>query len=154
MAMEEVKRIVVELLQNMDISFDEIETSSLFFNKPVVSIKTKESNFLIGAKGEYFLAFSHIIKKMASKVVGEDGFSVDVNDYQKNNFEKLKQKALVIANRARSFNTSIEMEPMSSYERMLVHSFFGEISDISTESIGVGKDRRVKIKYNKQDLNI
>ena len=39
------------------------------------------------------------------------------------------------------------MDPMSSYERMIVHSFFAETPDIKTESKGEGRDRRVVIKF-------
>jgi predicted RNA-binding protein Jag len=40
------------------------------------------------------------------------------------------------------------MDPMSSYERMIVHAEFSESSDIATESIGAGKERRVVIRFS------
>lgn len=153
--MDKVKQIIKEVLTKMTVSFDDIETCLDTDGKTTVCIKTKESNLLIGNKGENFLALSHLIKKISSQLLpGIGDFSVDINDYQKNNIEKLKQKAMMLAQRARSFNTSIEMEPMSSYERMIVHSLFGETSDISTESVGQGKDRRVKIKHDPQKTTL
>ncbi len=56
-------------------------------------------------------------------------------------------KALNVAEEARNLKTDILMEPMSSYERMVVHSTLAGIPDISTESVGLGKDRRLKVKY-------
>lgn len=149
--MDKVKQIIEDMLKRMTLSFDSVDVSTDTDGKSVVCIRTKESNLLIGNKGEHFLAFSHIIKKISSQLYPETvDFSVDINDYQKNNIEKLKQKALMLAERARSFNTSIEMDPMSSYERMIIHSLFGDAPDITTESVGLGKDRRIKIKHDPQ----
>ena len=56
-------------------------------------------------------------------------------------------KALNIAEEARNLKTDILMDPMSSYERMVVHSTLAGTPDISTESIGEGRERRIKVKY-------
>ena len=39
------------------------------------------------------------------------------------------------------------MDPMSSYERMIVHAEFTDTKDIATESTGYGRERRVTIRY-------
>ena len=77
----------------------------------------------------------------------DTSFFIDVNDYQKKHIEDIRMKAQVLAERARYFKSSVEMDPMSSYERMIIHSEFAEVPDIKTESAGVGKDRRIIIKY-------
>ena len=114
-------------------------------------IKTGEPMALIGQGGLTLLAINHIVRKMAEKdepkSETEANFVVDVNDYQKNKMEELKQKAKMMAERARFFKSSVELEPMSSYERMIVHSFLTSFNDITTESVGLGQDRRVVIKY-------
>ena len=39
------------------------------------------------------------------------------------------------------------MDPMSPYERMIVHSIFSEDPQIKTGSVGEGRERRVVIEY-------
>jgi spoIIIJ-associated protein len=72
---------------------------------------------------------------------------VDVNEYQKKHIEEIRSKARILAERARYFKSSVDMEPMSAYERMIIHSEFASSPDISTESIGKGKDRHVVLRY-------
>jgi predicted RNA-binding protein Jag len=73
--------------------------------------------------------------------------TIDINNRQSKEDEKIKMKALNSAEEARHLKTDVIMEPMSSYDRMLVHSTLSNIADISTESIGEGRERKVKIKY-------
>ncbi|MEK7526803.1 MAG: R3H domain-containing nucleic acid-binding protein, partial [Patescibacteria group bacterium] len=53
----------------------------------------------------------------------------------------------IMAERARSFKTNMELEPMSPYERMIIHSALESLPDIKTESVGFGRGRKVVIKY-------
>jgi spoIIIJ-associated protein len=94
-----------------------------------------------------------VIKKIVTREGENDEgeertkFFIDVNDYQAKLEEELKNKAKVMSERARSFKIDIELEPMSSYERMIIHSCLQDIPDIKTESKGFGHDRRIVIKY-------
>lgn len=154
--MDKVLEITKELLRHMKVSFDSVEVSlHKETNSPILSIKTQESGILIGTQGENFIALSHIIKKIASKYIPEEtDFSLDVNDYQEKLIAKLTQKALILADRARSFKTPIEMEPASSYERRIVHTLFTNTPDIKTESQGLGALRHVVIKWSEDKAKI
>jgi spoIIIJ-associated protein len=74
-------------------------------------------------------------------------FMVDINGYQKKHIDDIRVKANILAERARYFKSAVEMDPMSSYERMIVHSEFASVPDIATESSGTGRDRRIILKY-------
>ena len=74
-------------------------------------------------------------------------FTIDVNNYQEKKNEDIKNKATMMAERARFFKNNVEMIPMNPYERMIVHSLFTASEDIETESTGKGRERRVVIKY-------
>ena len=85
---------------------------------------------------------------MAEKIVGEEKrISVDINNRQQKQDETLKTKAKIIAERAREFKKDMEMEPMSSYERMVIHTALEGMPSIKTESAGIGKERRGIIKF-------
>jgi spoIIIJ-associated protein len=105
---------------------------------------------LIGKDGENLLALSHIIKKIVSREEGEENserFYIDIGDYQSKKIQRVKNISMTMANRAKSFRRNVEMEPMTAYERMIVHSTLLNDRSIKTESEGEGKFRRVVIKF-------
>jgi spoIIIJ-associated protein len=118
------------------------------------SISTPDSRFLIGREGETLRSFNHIVRKMIEKKVSEDEagmLMIDINGYNKKRFDSLKATAHMLAERARYFKNSVELEPMPAYERRIVHMFLENIPDIITESSGVGPGRRVVIKYKEKE---
>ena len=145
------KTIIEELLKALAIKFDVVEHIDIPDSKHArFMVKTEESALLIGPKGENLGAFNYLVRKIAAKRAGPDAeirFFVDVNGYHEKALETVKAKAKVMSERARSFRVDIELEPMSSYERMLIHSYLEGASDIKTESTGEGSSRRVVIKY-------
>ncbi len=112
-------------------------------------IVTNDSLILIGENGARLLALNHLVKRIVDldPKDGVPSFMVDVNDFQKKRIDDIRAKAHMLAERARYFKSSVEMEPMSSYERMLVHAEFSDTPDIATESSGYAKDRHVTIRY-------
>lgn len=118
---------------------------------PIFTIRTREAGLLIGEDGKHLIALSHLIKKMAENKLRQENlekvfFLIDVNDYQLKKVEELRNIARMSAQRAMFFKREMEMDPMSSYERRIVHSVLGEYPDIKTESAGEEPYRRVIIK--------
>lgn len=152
---EHITEVLRTILGFLGVSFTDIvvesddKTKSLRF-----VIQTPESAILIGEHGARLLALNHLVKRIVERE-GKDeesSFFIDVNDYQKKHIEEIRMKAKMLAERARYFKSSVEMDPMSSYERMIVHSEFSEVPDIKTESAGVGKERRVVLKYTEEKV--
>lgn len=77
----------------------------------------------------------------------DDNFFIDVGDYQNKRVQDIKNRAVILAERARFFKIDIEMPPQTPYERMIVHSTFTDYKDIETESQGINHERRVILKY-------
>lgn len=128
----------------------------------VFSIQAGDARSLIGLHGDTVHAIDHLVKKIAEKRLapgasaaeGGDGtaradlqFLVDVNDYRAKQIRDLETKALMMAERARSFQYDVELSPMSSYERLIVHTVLANAPHVKTESQGEGRNRRVVIKY-------
>ena len=147
---KKIKSTIEEMLRLMSVNFDSIEfTEDESMASSKFMIKTADSSLLIGIRGANLQALNHVVKKIVSSDEEEDSqrFFIDVNGYQERLEEELRNKARVMSERARSFKVDIELEPMSSYERMVVHSSLQDLPDIKTESRGVGRERRVVIKY-------
>jgi spoIIIJ-associated protein len=143
------KKIIEDLLNTLGVKYDSVEeTEDPITQKKLFIIKTPESGLLIGDRGDTFQALSHLIRRIASKGMEEMAdFAIDVNDYRSSMVENLKLKANMLANRARDMKANVEMEPMTSYERLIIHGVLSGQPNIKTESTGEGKDRRLVIKY-------
>src|SRR3989344_8262321 len=124
-------------------SIDHIEyPDTIYF-----SIHTKESGLLIGESGERLRALNHIVHKMIERAIpNAPKFFVDVNDYQKQKIEEIKDSARLSAQRVRYFKKEVALSPMSAYERRVVHATLAEYPDISTKSDGDGDARHVVIR--------
>ena len=147
----QIKVIIQTLLDKMGVSgvVESIEHS----DGDQFIIKTKDGGILIGDNGKHLIALSHIIKKITSKTVFlEDNFEdrphifIDINDYQRQKIEELKELAKMSAQRVRYFKKDVAMEPMNAYDRRIIHASLTEYPDIMTESAGDGLERRVVIK--------
>ncbi len=118
---------------------------------PWFIIRTKEAGVLIGENGQHLVALNHLVKKLSESEFKKQKmeavrFFLDINDYQAKKNEELKNLARMMAQRVRYFKKEIEMEPMTSYERRIIHATLTEYPDIMTESAGEEPNRRVVIK--------
>ncbi|MBI4709330.1 MAG: KH domain-containing protein [Candidatus Portnoybacteria bacterium] len=144
---ETLEVIVKETLLKMDfegeISFDSDQQDLL-----ILKIKSEEAGLLIGKGGETMAALQHLIRAIVSKKIGASApnFIIDVNDYRYNQIESLRERAQALAKEAILEGRSKILEPMSSYERRIVHLALRDVRGIKTESEGEGLLRRVVIK--------
>ena len=76
---------------------------------------------------------------------------IDINNYQKEKIERIKTMAYMMAERARFFKSKVELEPMNSFERRIVHEFVSKQSDLISESTGIGSSRRVVLVYKENN---
>lgn len=143
----EIKKTIEDFLGKMDVLFEEVEVfKGLSDQGPKFIIKSRESGLLIGHKGENLRAFNHLVRKMVQKNSEVAKFTIDINNYQEENVKRIRNQAVALAQKVKSTGQSEEMEPMSAYERMLVHSLFAQDNEIGTESVGERGERRVVIK--------
>ena len=118
-------------------------------HRTVVSVSSPDSARLIGPNGEHLRALNMIARRLVEQKYGDDSasFLIDVNGYHETAMEKVRQSASMLAQRARLFKHDVDLEPMSSYERLVVHELFAEDPEIKTESAGEGKFRHIVLKY-------
>lgn len=144
---ELLKGIVSKFLVLLDVEPGEVSVRS--GHRTVVAISSPASKLLIGPHGEHLQALNTVLRRMIEQQHGEEAanFLVDVNNYHEERVEKVREGARMLAQRARLFKHDVELEPMSSYERLVVHELFAEDPEIKTESAGEGKFRHIVLKY-------
>jgi len=150
---QKVKTIISDILEHLGVQIENIDIHESEIN-PIFAIETNESAKLIGNRGETLQALSHIVKRTVEHTYPHEEyrFSIDVNGYQQKRIDELKQKAKMLAERARTFRHDVELPPMNAYERMVIHSVISEDEELSTLSEGEGKYRRVVIKYAPKEI--
>lgn len=146
MTQETIKNFIETLLTKADVAFDSITLDDID-GQTVFQINSEDSAKIIGSRGDTIRALNHIVKRAFEDAEEDTRFIIDVNGYRTKKIQELKKTAKLLAERARSLKYSVEMTPMSSYERMLVHAALADEPNIATESHGEGRDRRVVIKY-------
>jgi spoIIIJ-associated protein len=143
-----LQAFVKEFLQKLGVDAEVVEVSS--GHRTIVAVTTQNLEALMGPGGEHLRAINMLAKRMIEKAHGEDAaaFLIDINGHHEAQMERVRQDARVFAQRVRLFKHDVEMPPLSSYERLVVHELFANDPDIRTESAGEGKFRHIVLKYN------
>lgn len=140
------REFVVDLLERLGVRADVEE--GVMGDSPTLSIRTHEANLLIGDDGQRLEAINHLLRRVLEKgsEEGQTRILVDVNDYHRRRYDELRDNARMGAQRVRYFKKEVELSPMNAFDRRIIHLTLQEYPDITTESVGIGKERRVVIR--------
>ncbi len=148
--------ILRTILDTIGVTYTEVKEQDIV-GQTVLSITVPDGKALIGTHGDTVHALDFLLKRIvehARMKAGQTGeephFLVDVNDYRARQIRDLQTKALMMAERARSFQYDVELSPMSAYERLIVHTTLQNAPNVKTESHGEGRSRRVVIRYSSE----
>lgn len=145
---QELAELVRTLTTQMGVVCD-VAVASGAENAPIaVSIQmTEDARLLIGKDGQNLRALEHIVRMIwARRDPTVRAVTVDVNDYRKTQTAELVSSVHDIARRVRDTKRPEALDPMTSYERRVVHSELASYHDLASESIGQEPHRRVVIK--------
>lgn len=129
-----------------EISFSYDESSASLW----VMISSDDGRLFLTREAEGLHALSHLVRRALEKKFGEDFTTqvvIDINGFQKKKIDNLKTLAHMMAERARFFKSSIDLEPMSAFDRRIVHEYLSTVRDVKTESQGEGQKRHIVITY-------
>lgn len=151
----EIQNLIKEIIEKTTVGVNSISVSTENPKSTWFSVEVKEPHFFIGKEGEALFALNHLVRRIVeSKMIEtqmenspELDFLIDINGFQKKRVDNIRAVAHMMAERARYFKSSIEVDPMSAFERKIVHEFLSDATDLKTESAGLGHARRVVIKY-------
>jgi spoIIIJ-associated protein len=103
---------------------------------------------LIGRHGQTIDAIQYLANVIAWRELGEDrkDVVVDAAGYRERRRQTLESLALRSAERARSSGEPVELEPMTSIERRIVHLCLKEVDGVGTRSEGEEPYRYVVVE--------
>lgn len=100
---------------------------------------------VIGHRGETLDALQHLVSLAANNSGGYFKVTLNIGDYREKREQTLVSLAQRVAEQVKRNSRNRALEPMSAYERRIIHTAVQEIEGVSSASIGEGKNRRVVI---------
>ena len=133
------------LLEAADLSAE--VTSHVDAETAHIEVTGEDLGVMIGRRGQTLdslqeLTRTAVQRKLRSRI----RLLVDVEGYRARRRSSLADYARSIAERAKERGTEIELEPMSAYERKIVHDAVSEIDGASSFSEGEEPNRKVVVR--------
>ena len=112
----------------------------------VLDIEGKDAELLQAQTGELLEALQHIINQVYGRsLAGGARLVCDVNGFRATREAELQAMANLAANRVRQSGMPFTFEPMTANERRIIHLTLADSPDLTTESIGEGSERKLRI---------
>ena len=115
-----------------------------------ITIKGADASALIGHHGDTLDALQYLAnlasaRKNAKGERDKSRVTIDIEGYRAKREETLRALARRMAAKALRNRRSVMLEPMSAYERRIIHSEIQGIEGVSTNSIGSDNNRKIVI---------
>ena len=101
---------------------------------------------LIGFHGDNLHAIQLLLSGLKLRHEGVIRMYLDINGYKANKNQSIIDLANKVAEQAIKIERNIHLDPMSAYDRRIVHTTLQDRDDVTTESTGEGEKRHVVIK--------
>ena len=118
----------------------------------LLDVKTEDSGRLIGRQGQTLSDLQYLTNRLLFQQDKEaPKVMVDVSGYRAQAREALVKKAKDAAEKVRRWGDVVELEPLSSFDRRIIHNALKDDPDIETHSVEVdGTDKKVILLRPKQ----
>lgn len=145
-AVNETKSYLNEIAKEMNI--DDLVINEKREGKFIhLHLKSEKAAILIGKRGQTLNALENLSQLVANKF--SNSFIIiklDVGNYRERRQESLEQLAERMADKAIRIGSKVEFEPMSSFERKIIHNALSVRVDIETYSVGTDPNRYLVIE--------
>ena len=146
----EVKTFLTPIFNEFNTEIKMSYTANVDANTLILNISGEKMGVVIGKHGQTLDAIQHLVN-----IVVNNGKSsrvrirIDSENYRDKRNKTLESLAKSVANNVRKSHKDYELEPMSSYERRIIHSVLQKERNIETISVGLDKERHVVVKYKR-----
>ncbi len=148
----DVTQIIKDLQNFMNVFLENLPTKGLKYeikaegNLIKIDIKDEQAAYLIGYRGETLNSLQNILSNIASNDKQEKvRVLLNISNYREKREQDLKTLANKIAESVVKSKKSITLEPMTAYDRKIIHSVLQEHEKVKTHSIGKDPYRKVVV---------
>jgi spoIIIJ-associated protein len=112
-----------------------------------LDVKTDEAGRLIGRQGQTLADLQYLVNRISfQQDQTAPKIMLDVGGYRSQAREALVKKAKEAAEKVRRWGDAVELEPMGSYDRRIVHHALRDDPDVETYSVEVdGTEKKALI---------
>jgi spoIIIJ-associated protein len=150
--MEEIKKTIENIFKSMGLKEPEVDVKKDSFSKDKeifdvnISLGAREENSFLENYSEGLNALQHITRVLLSKNSPGNFVVLDINSHKEARKNELNEIATEAAKKVRRTKEALTLEPMSAYERRIIHLKLAELPDIVTESTGEEPERRLVVR--------
>ena len=110
----------------------------------LLEVKTEDSGRLIGRQGQTLSDLQYITNRLLfQQDAASPKVMVDVGGYRAQAREALVKKAMDAAEKVRRWGDVVELEPLSAFDRRIVHQAIKDVAGVETYSVAVeGTERK------------
>jgi spoIIIJ-associated protein len=139
-------KATLEQLLNL-LGFPAIVEEQHLDDELVLDVKTEDSGRLIGRQGQTLTDLQYVLNRLLFQ---QDPTSakatVDIGGYRTQAREALVRKAQEAAEKVRRWGDVVELEPMNSFDRRIVHHALKDDPAVETQSVEVeGTDKKAML---------
>ena len=141
-----MNKIVEEMpVKNLDVDISKNEEGYI-----IVNVEGEDTGFLIGYRGEVLNAMQTLLNTIASRdSKTKVRVILDISGYRGKRKKDLENLAQKIASTVERTRKTITLEPMSAYERKIIHTKLQENERVKTHSVGEEPYRKIVVSLNK-----
>jgi len=111
-----------------------------------LDIEGEELGLLIGRRGQTLAGLQYLIRIIVAEKTGSQApIIIDVEGYRRRRCESLRNLAWQVAEQVKTRKTPLALEPMSPFDRRVVHLALSSQKEVTTKSTGVGDFRKVVV---------
>jgi spoIIIJ-associated protein len=144
---DKAEEFIKNVLKNMRL--EATTTTVVESDGATITVAGENMGLLIGRHGEVLDSIQYLATLAANKgLKNYYRITVDIEGYREKRREALKQLARRVAEKAVKYDRSFALEPMSAYERRIIHTEVQTIKGVSTYSVGTDAERKVIICPN------
>ncbi|HEX9960380.1 MAG TPA: R3H domain-containing nucleic acid-binding protein [Pyrinomonadaceae bacterium] len=142
---ENAKEFLVEILKdfrfNLDVSSERVEEGYYF------DLTGEDAPFLLNESGELLDALEVLLFQIFGKEIERtERFICDADGFRQTRKAELQAMARFAAQNVRKSGNSFTFGKLNSTERRIIHLTLQTETDLITESVGEGRDRRLRVQ--------
>ncbi len=112
----------------------------------VMNLSGDDSHFALAENGELLDSFETLLFQIYGRELDRDHrFVVDADGYRRTRKAELQAMARFAGDQVRKNGTPFTFGVLNSTERRIIHLTIQDEEDLTTESIGDGRDRRLRV---------
>ena len=142
---QQAEGFLTEILADMNF---ELKVSSEWTDEGcVLNLSGNDVPFLLNENGEMLDAFETLLFQIYGREFDRSHrFICDADGFRKSRKAELQAMARFAANNVRKNGTPFTFGKLSSTERRVIHLTLQAEEDLTTESVGDGRDRRLQVR--------